>query len=281
MVMVFILLFVSSASAAYQCSNGVKIEKEQEDIRVGYAAGVNGLGIGVFNSLRHYGRDRFEAEILIEGKRVTLDSNNPEEELRFSDDDKVLIELISAVEDNVTLKIDNSSIEIAEGESEDQGGYTIYLSKVYTGEDKIDLIIGSDKILLTSDEGYETTIKNNTYLIELSYADLDDVLINVYKCLNTDIIKVEDPLPTPAPTNITPPNTTLATTPNATTNTTVNNGVGSTVNTTGNDTITTTKKEIGFSCTTNDECSSDLCHRDKCVKKYFFDKILAWFKNLF
>jgi len=284
-ILFLMLLFVIRASAVhYECSNGTEMKTGNEEIKLGYAKSILGFGIGVVYSREVPAVDRVEAEIILEAKRITLDNSQPKETIRFFDKE-IEVELVDVEEENTTLKIDGTTDSFEKREYKKSGGYDVYVSEAYPDLNKTEFVIGNKKIYLSNDNypNYKLKINNDTFLISILSASSESAVMGINKCSYSDILEIGD--------NSTILVENITSNQNTTLNTTLNTNLSNsniTINTTHINANASTnannnenKKDIGSSCVSNDNCISNLCHSNKCVKRYWFDSIIEWFKNLF
>src|SRR3989344_300988 len=285
-VFVLILIIAGAEAVKYECTNKTIIQKEIEEITLGTAKFVNDLGVGVEFSREIPATRKVLAEIMLDAKRISLDSSRTKEDLVFFDK-STSVEFINTSASNATLKVGGASINLEVGDYVETGSFGVKLSKIYLDTQKVDFIIGNKKIYLDNINypNYKTKFGNNTFLVEIVSASLENAIIEVSKCKNSDIIEIIQNNTLNQTSNFTVQQNL---TNNSTQNGTLNNTqgkclIGNVKNETfcNSNGVYENKRANELSCGQNYECTSNLCHKGKCVKRYFFDSIIEWFKSLF
>ncbi len=280
----------------YECTNKTLIQKEVEEIKLGSAKFVSDLGVGIVFSRETPATKKVWAEIMLDAQRVSLDSSKSKEDLTFFGT-ATNVELVNTSVNNATLKVGGSPITLEAGDYVETGNFGVKLSKIYQDTQKVELIIGNKKIYLDNINypNYKTKFGNDTFLVEIVSASQDNAVIGVSKCKSSDVVEIIENNTLSQIGNVTvQQNQTNNSVQNSTLNNTLNNT--SQLNSTQgkcllgnvkNDTFCNSngvyenKKTNELSCAQNYECASNLCHKGKCVKRYFFDSIIEWFREVF
>src|SRR3989344_1724525 len=188
--LIVLFLFITRIEAVkYECTNGTIIQKEVEEIKLGYVKSIGDLGVGIVYSRETPATKKFWAEVTLDAKRISLDSSKSKEDLVFFYK-STSVELINTTENTATLKIEESSINLEEGDYIETGSFGVKLSKIHQDTKGVDFIIGNKKIYLDNIDypNYKLKLGNDTFLIGISSASQENAVISVSKCKSSDII---------------------------------------------------------------------------------------------
>lgn len=212
-----LLMNVSFASAAFECSDGLDFDENQREIKKGNKKTINGLGIAVFDSDESSVLQKVSAELLLDAEKVTLtnDSSSQEIELLKGNYD---VDLENVTGSDIQIEVEGDSEIITTDEITNIDNIYVFLvssSGVYPGEDvNVVAIIGATKLSLsnTDNPSEVVTIDSKDYLIGLTTASDSEATIKVSKCSSNEIVEIAD---------VTNSTTNNSTTTNTTTNETI------------------------------------------------------------
>lgn len=183
--------FYSLVSASYICSDNSSLSTEEEPINVGRTKTIDYLPM-VLMKTQLYLNGEFQADLNIEGKKVTLSLLEPTKDIIIADTD-YNITLLNLTGYIVDIGVSGSSKKIEEFEFETIKGLDVYVGKV--GENTVDVFAGLEVISLSSAEGLSAKYSSNEtkeYQIELISAFSDYAIIRVSDCKTGEIVEIED-----------------------------------------------------------------------------------------
>ncbi len=284
--LVILVLAISFASARINitCSDGSKVNFDQDEMDIGAAKTINGLGIGLARTELRVFYKRVMAELLVDAKRVELSNKTSSEEISLFSG-KYTVGFTQSSNSKAIIKVSDESKEMEEKDISTIKGIIVMLTE---SNDVIDnesiavkLIAGIKQISLSNDlnPAEKAVFGNTTYLVELTSASESNAVITVSTC-KTGEISYENLANKTTTTNPTTSNETTAT--NTTTNNTINNATTSEENSTQ---VTVAEiqerlRKLNESQLDN-ESGAIIEGQDSSEKKGFFARLWNWIKGLF
>lgn len=289
--LIILVLALSFASARINvtCSDGSKVNFDQNEMDIGAAKTINGLGIGLARTELRVFYKRVMAELLVDAKRVELSNKTSSEEISLLSG-KSTVSFTQSSDSKATIKISDESKEMEEKDIVTIKGIIVMLAESNNVIDNetiaVKLIAGSKQISLSNDlnPAEKATFGNTTYLVELTSASESNGVVTVSTC-KTGEISYENLANKTTTTNPTTSNATEAT--NTTTNNaTINNETTTDENNTESSRQVTVA-EIQERLRKLNESQSDnesetiVEGQDSSGKKGFFARLWGWIKGLF
>ncbi|MFH1326895.1 MAG: hypothetical protein ABIH59_02095 [archaeon] len=253
LISILFVLVLNMISGGYFCSKGGLVDEDREEIEIGKAKSVNGLPLGLAKSNFISVVDRMEAELLFDAQRVILTNTTPSEVIEFTDEKTYNVSLVNSTENKVAIKIGTDTEVIEKKGFAIVSGLDVFLINsegFYPGTPTIEILIGKDKLSLSSDNNPRETItfESQKYFVEIfSVTEGESAIIRSLTCEN-DTETIEYTAEEIIVENVTEPGETQNNTLNQInneTNTTVNNQTNETDNPMLNDTQDQNQTDTG------------------------------------
>lgn len=285
--LIILVLAISFASARINvtCSDGSKVNFDQDEMDIGLAKTINGLGIGLARTELRVFYKRVTAELLVDARRVELSNKTSSQEIDLLSG-KSTVSFTQSSDSKATIKISDESKEIEEKDIVTIKGIIVMLAdskEVIDNETiAVKLIAGSKQMSLSNDlnPAEKAVFGNTTYLVELTSASESNGVVTVSTC-KTGEISYENLA------NKTTTNQAIASNATEATNTTTNNATINNATTNEENSTQVTVAEIQERLRKLNESQLDnesgtiIEGQDSSEKKGFFARLWNWIKGLF
>jgi len=181
------ILSISLVSANVLCLDGSKTIISSKTVSVHSIERLNDLNVGLVSLSGSSSYGRILAEILINGKRLTLNNPGDSKIIEYSSKD-YKIEIVNFTNEEANLKVKGEKVTIKEGEVKEIKRIYIYLKDIKKSDNLIErsgnFIIGTNFLQLNFPKNkYKIIEENNkSYIIEITSAQSDTALLRSYSC---------------------------------------------------------------------------------------------------
>ena len=188
-----ILISLAFASAKASCSDGSKVNFDQNEVDVGSAKTINGIGIGLTRTEERVFYRRIIADLIIDARRVELSNNSNSEKIDLLGG-SYTVSLGNVTETTAKIIIEGETKNLEEGTVDTIKGLFIMLSSAGLSNDALTsiakLIVGTKQISLSNDlhPAEKISFGNTTYLVELTSASDSNAFITVSICKTGEIL---------------------------------------------------------------------------------------------